>query len=443
MAAGMTPNNQSQNQIAGEGQAAAGGGSVIRVQVQRASGGRAEPSGHDMSGRSTNERGISAWPMEHREQAVAQFDAEVGDNTHASAHANMDGVALRDGGVGRVPGWLKQAALLARHGEYGASEAILRQVLWADSQNREGIEAMGNVLELQGRFDESLRVFRALLRQSVEMTPAGVDPRLHVARLLYKLEEDQSALALYSEILSSAIPAEDQLFETYKNVGNILCRQGDFEGAEEFYNKAHVLQPKSDVLLVNFGTLEIQRDRLDLAKDRFRAALEENPHNDRAWVGLALIHRHKGDFELAWGNLERALDLAPHNRTALRLMVEWAVRDGRLGSAIARLEAHISVNQEDTELIFQLVKALALVGRFAEALLECERVVAMDPAMQDAIRLRRELAERVEEDRVADVARHAATFSAQNSKHSNPQHSSPQNSKWANSAPSPLMESNI
>jgi tetratricopeptide (TPR) repeat protein len=265
------------------------------------------------------------------------------------------------------------------------------------------------------------------------MTPGGVDPRLHVARLLYKLEEDQSALALYSEILSSAIPAEDQLFETYKNVGNILCRQGDFEGAEEFYNKAHVLQPKSDVLLVNFGTLEIQRDRLDLAKERFRAALEENPHNDRAWVGLALIHRHKGDFELSWGNLERALDLAPHNRTALRLMVEWAVRDGRLGSAIARLEAHIRVNQEDTELIFQLVKALALVGRFAEALLECERVVAMDPAMQDAIRLRRELAERVEEDRVADVNRHAAAIASQSSPNSKSQHP----------APARLIESNI
>ncbi|HRK07043.1 MAG TPA: tetratricopeptide repeat protein [Pseudobdellovibrionaceae bacterium] len=430
MAAGMTPNNQGQNQIAGEGQATAGGGSVIRVQVQRASVEHADESALGIDGRAANERGISAWPMEHREQAVAQFDAEADEETRVNSASGA--VAAMDGGA-RVPGWLKQAALLARHGEYGASEAILRQVLWADSQNREGIEAMGNVLEQQGRFDESLRVFRALLRQSAEMTPGGVDPRLHVARLLYKLEEDQSALALYSEILSSAIPAEDQLFETYKNVGNILCRQGDFEGAEEFYNKAHVLQPKSDVLLVNFGTLEIQRDRLDLAKERFRAALEENPHNDRAWVGLALIHRHKGDFELSWGNLERALDLAPHNRTALRLMVEWAVRDGRLGSAIARLEAHISVNQEDTELIFQLVKALALVGRFAEALLECERVVAMDPAMQDAIRLRRELAERVEEDRVADVTRHAAAFGSENS----------QNSKSQNSATSRLMETNF
>ncbi len=400
MAAGMTPNNQSIHELNNQGLEQSAIEYVSRPLLN--STGNVNPSNGVEGSAST--RGISAWPIERREQLMAQFDFDI---TAESKDATPTSEA-RLGTESRVGAWLKQAQLLARHGEYGASEAILRQVLWADSQNREAIEKMGQVLEHQGRFDESLRVFRALHRQSAEMTPMGTDPRLHVARLLYILEEDHSALALYQEILSNEVPAEDQLFETYKNVGNILCRQGDFEGAEEFYNKAHVLQPKSDVLLVNFGTLEIQRDRLDLAKDRFRAALEENPHNDRAWVGLALIHRHKGDFELSWGNLERALDLAPYNRTALRLMVEWAVRDGRLSSAITRLEAHIAVNQEDTELIFQLVKALALVGRFAEALLECERVVAMDSGMQDALRLRRELAERVEEDRIADVARHAA-----------------------------------
>ena len=383
------------------------------------------------------ESGIAAWPMERSQQILEQFDREAAQgSTSTTFDSTNEGRP-----PSRLQAWLKQAQLLARHEEFAASEAILRQVLWADSQNREAIEGMGQALEHQGRFDESLRVFRALLRQSTDVSPLGVDPRLHVARLLYKLEQDQAAIALYREILSSEVPAEGQLFETYKNVGNILCRQGDFEAAEEFYNKAHVLQPKSDVLLVNFGTLEIQRDRLDLAKERFRSALEENPNNDRAWVGLALIHRHKGDFELSWGNLERALDLAPFNRTALRLMVEWAVRDGRLGSAISRLEAHIEVNQDDSELIFQLVKALALVGRFAEALLECERVVAMDAGMPEAIRLRRELAERVEEDRIADFDRAADRTAARTANSIN--ESMNRSRAWSESLPSNDVEARV
>ena len=131
--------------------------------------------------------------------------------------------------------------------------------------------------------------------------------------------------------------------------------------------------------MVNYGTLEINRDNIDAATERFRAALEINSRNDKAWVGLALIHRSKGDFELSWGNLERALDLNPRNRTALRLEVEWSVRDGRIQSAIERMKTYLATDCEDSEIAFQLAKCLTLVGRFDEALFECERVIAFDP----------------------------------------------------------------
>ena len=44
---------------------------------------------------------------------------------------------------------------------------------------------------------------------------------------------------------------------------------------------------------------------------------------------------------------------------------------------------------------FQLAKCLTLVGRFDEALFECERVIAFDPDQEEAFRLRRVLAERL------------------------------------------------
>jgi tetratricopeptide (TPR) repeat protein len=120
-----------------------------------------------------------------------------------------------------------------------------------------------------------------------------------------------------------------------------------------------------------------------------------NPNSDRAWVGLALVHRSKGDFELSWANLERALDLNISNRTALKLIVEWAVRDGRVQAAASRLEGYLAQDGEDAEMAFSLAKCQTLMGRFDEALLECERVVALDPEQVEAIRLRRVLAERI------------------------------------------------
>ena len=68
--------------------------------------------------------------------------------------------------------------------------------------------------------------------------------------------------------------------------------------------------------MVNYGTLEIQRDNLEAAVERFRKAVQLNEANDRAWVGLALVHRHMGDLELSRANIERALDINPKNKTA-------------------------------------------------------------------------------------------------------------------------------
>ncbi|MES2856060.1 MAG: tetratricopeptide repeat protein, partial [Bdellovibrionota bacterium] len=178
------------------------------------------------------------------------------------------------------------------------------------------------------------------------------------------------------------------LFEVYKNVGNIHVRAGDFDAAEEFYDKAYTIRPNSDILLVNYGTLEIQRENHESALERFRAAVAVNANSDRAWVGLALVHRAMGDLELAKGNVERALDINDSNRTAIRLSVEWAIQDHEFGSALRRLEEYVAgKGSEDSEICFIFSKLLVQVGRLTEARIELERVLALDPTVEGGIAL--------------------------------------------------------
>jgi len=308
------------------------------------------------------------------EAAVADFDRE----------RSIEGVSPQ------IDFWLRHAKTLVEFSDFAESLPLLRNVLFKNSQHVEAIELMAIALEGLERFHDALKCRRALMK----LRPSTA-ARLDLARLYYQSESDDAALELYQQVLTNEVVPEGRLFEVHKNVGNIFVRRGDFEMAEDHYNRAFSIDSKSDVLLVNFGTLEINRDNLDAAAERFRSALAINASNDRAWVGLALVHRAKGDFELSWGNLERALDLAPHNRTALRLQVEWAVRDGRIHAAIDRVRSHLDRDSEDSELAFSLAKCLTLVGRFDEALFECERVVAFDPEQEEAYRLRRVLADRV------------------------------------------------
>jgi tetratricopeptide (TPR) repeat protein len=305
-------------------------------------------------------------PIEHAHAAVREFDRET------------------------IAQWIQHAATLIRYREYGAAQNLLRHALTHDSNCLRAISLMALVLEKVGHPEEAVKCRRALVR----IDPSA-DNQLDLAALYYGLENDEAALATYQEALATHAVPEERLFEVYKNIGNILVRKSDFDGAEDFYNRAFTIEPKSDALLVNFGTLEINRDDLEAAGARFRSAIEVNAECDRAWVGLALVHRAKGDFELSWANLERALDLNSSNRTAMKLIVEWAVRDGRVQAAASRLEKYLAADGEDAEMAFSLAKCQTLLGRFNDALFECERVVALDPEQEEAVRLRRILAERI------------------------------------------------
>lgn len=298
--------------------------------------------------------------------------------------------AIREFDQDLIAQWMRHARTLIHYRDYSSAKSLLRHILSKDSMDVEAIRLMAVALEKSGQTDEAIKCRKALVR----IRPS-VEDRLDLASLYYSLENDTAAFSAYQEALTAEAIPEERSFEVYKNIGNVLVRRGDFDAAEDFYNRAFTIDPKSDALLVNFGTLEINRDDLEAATLRFRSALNINAECDRAWVGLALVHRAKGDFELSWANLERALDLNISNRTALKLIVEWAVRDGRVQLAAGRLESYLCQDGEDAEMAFAFAKCLTLLGRFDEALLECERVVALDPEQAEALRLRQVLAEKI------------------------------------------------
>lgn len=278
---------------------------------------------------------------------------------------------------------MKNARILTTAHDHRLALNLLRNILIRRADHPEALALMGTCLRETGRYEEALKCFRALVK-----TNRRQDGQVLLAETYYMTERDEMSLAAYREVLKGVVEDRSKLFEIYKNIGNIHVRAGDFEAAEEYYDKAYTINPNSDVLMVNYGTLEIQREAVADAVARFRRAVEINPDNDKAWVGLALVHRQMGDHELAWANVERALDINRRNRTAIRLVVDWGLIDQRFNYAIEKLQEYLEVDGEDAEMSFTLVKIFTHIGRFAEARLELERVLALDPAIQGADNLR-------------------------------------------------------
>ncbi len=333
-------------------------------------------SGEDAAG---NVAAGPSLPASRADEALAEFDRGERAPEALELVANL----------------LRNALVLIENREYALAMNLLRNVLMRKPNEPRALRWLGHCLRETNRLEDAAKCFKALASG-----PGDEESLLLYAEALYTLGRDREAVVVYQTLLGRLTGTSPALFEVYKNLGNIHVRAGDFDAGEECYNKANTLRCDSDALMVNYGTLEIQRENFSDAVERFRRAVEINAANDKGWVGLAMVHRQMGDLELAKANVERALDINPRNRTALHLLAEWDLRDRDFAASSRRLADYLALEGEDAEMSFLLARILTHLGRLPEAVLEMERVLALDPGVEGGLglmaALRAELRRRME-----------------------------------------------
>lgn len=315
------------------------------------------------------------------QEAIRDFDAE--SQANSSENVEVNPTAQVDS---RVATFIANARVLMKHQDYNLALNLLRSASNRNSKNPTTLKMLADCLDKVNRCSEAIIARKALVTYDY-----GFNSLYGYATALYKSGEDQAAMDKYYEALSVLKEENELLFDLYKNMGNIFVKQGDFDAAEEYYNKAYTVNPQSDVLLVNFGTLEVQRNDFDKSLFCFRKAVELNPENDKAWVGLAMVHNQLSDVELAWANLESALDINPQNRTAIHLAANWGVRDGRIQKSIEFLQTYLSQVENDEEMSLVLINLYCMSHQIDNALLEMERVLLWNPDNTEVRNLRKKL----------------------------------------------------
>jgi tetratricopeptide (TPR) repeat protein len=281
---------------------------------------------------------------------------------------------------------LVNAETLMKFDERELAKGLVSRALAMDSKNPMALKKLSKSILADVDLKQKIRI-----GQEICKSESNFETVSELAHLYFRSGQDQEALKLYFESLNISVDSENELFDIYKNIGIILTREGDYEGAEENFNKAFCLNPKSDSLAVNLGTLAVQQYDYTKALERFRSAIEFNPKNDKAWVGLALVHNQMGDHELAFGNIARAVELNKNNRTAIQLFASWANRDCKYQSAIEVLENYLSSVELDEEMSFILVHMFCQLNQFDFALMEIERVLLWNPQNESAARLEMEI----------------------------------------------------
>ncbi|MCE3009260.1 MAG: tetratricopeptide repeat protein [Proteobacteria bacterium] len=281
---------------------------------------------------------------------------------------------------------LKGARLLLKHRE---PSAALMLVIHSLNKNSTSVSAMSLLVETQIRMGHRDLAIKA---QEIKVFQTdNFEDLVTLGELYYLNGQDELASDCFEQALAKMIYSSEALFKVYRYMGNILLKEGDIDSAEEFFSKAFSINPKSDILQVNFGTLAVQVGNLEFAQEKFKEALFLNPKNDKAWTGLGLVYHAKGDHFLAIANLENSFEINSRNRTTVQLLSSWYVQEGKLQSAIEVVEVYMRYFEDDKEMALFQVNLLCQTNQFLAALMELERLLLWDPKNEEYLRLYNEV----------------------------------------------------
>ncbi len=281
--------------------------------------------------------------------------------------------------------FISNARLLSKNGEYDLALNLLRQAF--NIQTHEVIfKEMCSTLISKKSWNEARQIGAKWHQMYPDFESSFVK-----AQVEYELGLDDQSLQSYFECLSYVADEKVELFDIFKNIGNIYVRKGDFESAEEFYNKAYSFNNHSDILYVNYGILEMQRGDLNKAKDRFRTALHVNARNDKAWTSLAMVHFEFGDEDLGAANIKKALDLNPTNKTAISFCYQKMNQKKHSEFMIEAMQKCLGIGEFDEEVSCMLVQKLHEMGQVQLAILECSRLLLWNPLKEEYFELMNQL----------------------------------------------------
>lgn len=305
---------------------------------------------------------LAQYPIENKNLAVQQFENE---EVISQINQGIEQILSKSNEHEKL--LLKNANMLLVNGEYELAKNLAAEILKLKPESREGFLYLGQCYLGIGDTKLAINCFKSMSDSKEDFQSLAL-----IAEAYYSSGSDEEALNFYIRALEKLETESSLLFDVYKNIGNIFVRLGDFQAAEDNYQRAYAINPDSSTLLVNFGTLKVQKSHWEMAITYFRQAVFIEQKNDKAWVGLAISHREYGDHELAWANLLNALDFNALNSVALQLLEMWATKDGREQAAINFVKEKSETHKQSTELHLLLAKFLFQAERFKQCVVQLE-----------------------------------------------------------------------
>lgn len=236
-------------------------------------------------------------------------------------------------------------------GDTDLTRTYLGEVIRLDPFNPYARKALGQLLNNQRRYAESIEV----LRPVVDLRPNDPNLAASLARALLSQKKFTEA----DELLKRALSVAPDRTDLKARLGLSHLGRGDRETGmsilEEAARRSEGAAGPTRLLII----IHLRAKEFDEAAKVAQAAIEQYPDNAELYSFEAAAHIGRGDREAARQSLEKAVALAPDHRSTRLNLASLKLRQGELDSAEADFRVLLERNSDD-------VRALLAMANIAE-----------------------------------------------------------------------------
>jgi len=299
-----------------------------------------------------------------------------------------------------LEGLLARAIELEKSKDYGGAEGLYKKALLTSPDDPEILKRLGLVCQQQGKHDESIEVFRKILKRA----PVYPGANAFLAISYYALNKFDKAIESSQQeltgnpkdkqaryYLSLALSASGRLFEAIqhletlqnddpKNLAVIYQLVVDYKAAaQQASQRLARMAPDSEFSHAIRAEVLADSERFDEAVAEFNEVLRRKPDFPGIHLALGQLHWRRKDLEKSQEELRLALAEDPNQPLANYYLADILVTDKEFLRAIPHLEITLSIYPELTRAYWLLGKCLAGSGREEQAIDVFKKALAQDP----------------------------------------------------------------
>lgn len=262
---------------------------------------------------------------------------------------------------------LKSADRFAQQGKFDAAIVEYKKVLEADPNDIQILNTIGDLYARMGKISESIRF---LSRVAEKYTAGGFAVKaLAVYKKINKLDPSNYDLAMKLGDLYARQNLMADAHAQYLSVAESHRRHGNLQEAHRILKKIADLDPSNTKARLHLAKSYEDDERFQESAEAYRVA------------GQELLRR--GSLRESIQALEKAHDLNPESRPAIKALAEAYSSQGNVQPALDMIAKSLEIDPNDIDLIVILGRTFLNAGMIEKAEATFNRLLKLDNSRYD------------------------------------------------------------